>query len=164
MLTQALSLQNTDLLCVVCQAFGISSEELEHYVSNGIIDWGEPVRDVLENGELFVNQTRCEKTPLITVLLEGQRWGGGWRGERWWVFRYKYGRCLFVSLYNECWWPSCNFTFISLPAICKIEVNLSSQFWQFEAAIGEMKGSSPLLSSPLLSTCLLIRSSSPRSS
>jgi len=53
-------------------AFGVSSEELGTYVSNGIISWGEAVRRVLENGELLVNQTKVsERTPLVTLLLEG---------------------------------------------------------------------------------------------
>ena len=54
------------------QAFGISNEELGTYVANGIINWGEPVLRVLQDGELLVNQTRVsERTPLVTVLLEG---------------------------------------------------------------------------------------------
>ncbi|KAI0225598.1 Vesicle-fusing ATPase [Lamellibrachia satsuma] len=53
-------------------AFGVSDDELNTYIYNGITNWGEPVTHVLENGELLVNQTRTsERTPLITVLLEG---------------------------------------------------------------------------------------------
>ncbi|ELU11293.1 hypothetical protein CAPTEDRAFT_178991 [Capitella teleta] len=53
-------------------AFGISIEELDKYVSNGVINFGEPVSRVLEDGELLVNQTRTsDRTPLVTVLLEG---------------------------------------------------------------------------------------------
>lgn len=54
------------------QAFGVSAEELDKYVSNGIISWGDPVQRVLEDGELLVKQTRVsDRTPLVTVLLEG---------------------------------------------------------------------------------------------
>ena len=50
----------------------MSTDELGTYIYNGITNWGEPVSHVLENGELLVNQTRSsERTPLITVLLEG---------------------------------------------------------------------------------------------
>ncbi len=51
----------------------MSIEELEKYVANGIINWGEPVRHVLENGELAVNQARTsDRTPLVTILLSGR--------------------------------------------------------------------------------------------
>ncbi|XP_025100373.1 vesicle-fusing ATPase-like isoform X1 [Pomacea canaliculata] len=53
-------------------AFGSSKEELETFLSNGIINWGEPVKHVLEDGELIVGQTRSsDRTPLVTMLLEG---------------------------------------------------------------------------------------------
>ena len=55
------------------QAFGVSVEELEKYVANGIINWGEPVRNIMEDGALAVNQARTsERTPLVTVLLSGE--------------------------------------------------------------------------------------------
>ena len=57
---------------VTSQAFGVSEEELTNYCANGIIPWGDPVRHVLEDAELLVNQTRLsDRTPLITVLLSG---------------------------------------------------------------------------------------------
>lgn len=41
-------------------------------MANGVVSWGEPVRRVLEDGELLVQQTRTsDRTPLVTVLLEG---------------------------------------------------------------------------------------------
>ncbi|CAH1788773.1 unnamed protein product, partial [Owenia fusiformis] len=53
-------------------AFGISLVEFDKYVANGVVNWGDPVRRVLEDGELLINQTRTsERTPLVTVLLEG---------------------------------------------------------------------------------------------
>ena len=54
------------------QAFGVSIEELENHVSNGIIRWGSPVSRVAEDGELMVQQTRSsDRTPLVTMLLSG---------------------------------------------------------------------------------------------
>ena len=51
----------------------MSVEELEKYVANGIINWGEPVRNIMEDGALAVNQVRTsERTPLVTVLLSGE--------------------------------------------------------------------------------------------
>lgn len=41
---------------------------------NGIIKWGDPVTHVLDDGELLVQQTKnSDRTPLVTVLLEGKR-------------------------------------------------------------------------------------------
>ena len=54
------------------QAFGSSNELLDSYVANGIIMWGDPVTRVLEDCELIVSQTHSsERTPLVTLLLEG---------------------------------------------------------------------------------------------
>jgi vesicle-fusing ATPase len=54
------------------KAFGSSKEELENYLVNGIITWGEPVTRVLEDGDLIVSQARSsDRTPLVTMLLEG---------------------------------------------------------------------------------------------
>lgn len=40
---------------------------------NGIIRWGDPVSSVLEDAELLVQQTKnSERTPLVSVLLEGE--------------------------------------------------------------------------------------------
>ncbi|KAK7112888.1 vesicle-fusing ATPase-like isoform X2 [Littorina saxatilis] len=53
-------------------AFGSSKEALETYLANGVINWGEPVTRVLEDGDLIVSQTRSsDRTPLVTMLLEG---------------------------------------------------------------------------------------------
>lgn len=53
-------------------AFGVSAEELDQYVANGIISWGQPVHRVLEDGALMVEQCRTsERTPLVTMLLFG---------------------------------------------------------------------------------------------
>ncbi|CAF1113673.1 unnamed protein product [Adineta steineri] len=46
-------------------AFGISKEEFDSYISNGIILWGQSVTDVLEEGQLRIRQTiKSEMTPL----------------------------------------------------------------------------------------------------
>jgi vesicle-fusing ATPase len=54
-------------------AFGVSAEDFELYIRNGIINWGMQVADVLEEGQLRINQTiNSELTPLVTILLEGK--------------------------------------------------------------------------------------------
>jgi len=46
----------------------------ESYIQNDIISWGDPVHRVLDDGKLLVEQTKVsEKTPLVSVLLEGER-------------------------------------------------------------------------------------------
>ena len=58
--------------CVSFQAFGASKEEFDSYISNGIIVWGPPVTDVLQEGDLRVRQTvKSEMTPLVSILIEG---------------------------------------------------------------------------------------------
>ncbi|UJR28787.1 hypothetical protein I4U23_010013 [Adineta vaga] len=53
-------------------AFGVSKDEFDSYISNGIIVWGQPVTDVLEEGQLRIRQTiKSEMTPLVTILIEG---------------------------------------------------------------------------------------------
>lgn len=53
-------------------AFGVSTEEFESYIRNGIVNWGQAVKDVLEEGLLRINQTKqSEMTPLVSILLEG---------------------------------------------------------------------------------------------
>ncbi|XP_060883559.1 vesicle-fusing ATPase-like [Labrus mixtus] len=53
-------------------AFGTNQEDYASYIMNGIIRWGDSVSEVLEDGELLVQQTKnSERTPLVSVLLEG---------------------------------------------------------------------------------------------
>jgi len=53
-------------------AFGAATELLEECVGNGIVQWGEPVQRVLEDGELFVQQVRnSDRTPQVAILLAG---------------------------------------------------------------------------------------------
>ncbi|XP_071101101.1 vesicle-fusing ATPase-like isoform X1 [Haliotis cracherodii] len=53
-------------------AFGSSKDELDRFMTNGIINWGSPVNRVLEAGDLTVSQTKTsDRTPLVTMLLQG---------------------------------------------------------------------------------------------
>ncbi|XP_055869849.1 vesicle-fusing ATPase-like [Biomphalaria glabrata] len=53
-------------------AFGSSKEELDVFVNQGILSWGEPVSRVLSDGELVVSQIRnSDQISLMTLLLEG---------------------------------------------------------------------------------------------
>ncbi|EFX83007.1 hypothetical protein DAPPUDRAFT_240520 [Daphnia pulex] len=51
-------------------AFGTSSEALELYIDRGIIDWGEPIRSLLEYGAILTQQAQSD-FGLVSVLLEG---------------------------------------------------------------------------------------------
>lgn len=53
-------------------AFGTAAEMLEHFLCRGIINWGTPVSNIFEDGELFIQQARAPDTSgLVSVLLEG---------------------------------------------------------------------------------------------
>ncbi|GBM26023.1 Vesicle-fusing ATPase 1 [Araneus ventricosus] len=53
-------------------AFGTSAEQIERLISQGIIRWGDPVAEILEDGQLFIQQARAEGSRgLVSVLLEG---------------------------------------------------------------------------------------------
>uniref|UniRef100_A0A673KHK8 Vesicle-fusing ATPase n=1 Tax=Sinocyclocheilus rhinocerous TaxID=307959 RepID=A0A673KHK8_9TELE len=53
-------------------AFGTNQEDYSSYIMNGIVKWSNAVSDILGDGELLVQQTKnSERTPLVTVLLEG---------------------------------------------------------------------------------------------
>jgi vesicle-fusing ATPase len=54
-------------------AFGVSAEDFELYIRNGILLWSQEIKEVLEEGQLRINQTiKSEMTPLVTILLEGK--------------------------------------------------------------------------------------------
>lgn len=54
------------------QAFGTSAEQLDHFLVQGIINWGAPVKGVLEDGRLLSQQAKSsESSGLVSVLLEG---------------------------------------------------------------------------------------------
>ncbi|PAV21243.1 vesicular-fusion SEC18 [Pyrrhoderma noxium] len=53
-------------------AFGVSEEELQQVVQNGIIHFDAIVDELLHEGQLFVEQVRTStRTPLVSVLLHG---------------------------------------------------------------------------------------------
>ncbi|KAG8858031.1 transport between ER and Golgi ATPase protein [Serendipita sp. 411] len=53
-------------------AFGVSEEELQGLVQNGIIHYEESVENLLQNAKLLVEQVRTSsRTPLVSVLLHG---------------------------------------------------------------------------------------------
>lgn len=53
-------------------AFGTAQEILTQYLTRGVINWGAPVKNILEDGMLFIQQARCsEGSGIVSVLLEG---------------------------------------------------------------------------------------------
>ncbi|KAG6910791.1 hypothetical protein DXG01_007679 [Tephrocybe rancida] len=59
-------------LSEVHPAFGVSEEELQQVIQNGIIHFDTVVDEILRSGELLVEQVRTStRTPLVSVLLHG---------------------------------------------------------------------------------------------
>ncbi|CAA7260138.1 unnamed protein product [Cyclocybe aegerita] len=53
-------------------AFGVSEEELQQVIQNGIIHYDPVVDELLKTGILFVDQVRTStRTPLVSILLHG---------------------------------------------------------------------------------------------
>ncbi len=53
-------------------AFGAADEVLEGFLSRGVINWGQPVQDVLDDGSLLIQQASgSDGNGLISILLEG---------------------------------------------------------------------------------------------
>lgn len=53
-------------------AFGVSEEELQQVIQNGIIHFDAVVDEILRSGQLLVEQVRSStRTPLVSVLLHG---------------------------------------------------------------------------------------------
>ncbi|XP_055909227.1 vesicle-fusing ATPase 1 [Eupeodes corollae] len=53
-------------------AFGTAQEILDNMLSRGIINWGTPVSNLLEDGMLYVQQAKAtESSGLVSVLIEG---------------------------------------------------------------------------------------------
>ncbi|KIM46470.1 hypothetical protein M413DRAFT_441563 [Hebeloma cylindrosporum] len=53
-------------------AFGVSEEELQQVIQNGIIHYDVVVDELLKSGQLFVEQVRTStRTPLVSILLHG---------------------------------------------------------------------------------------------
>jgi vesicle-fusing ATPase len=58
-------------------AFGVSAEDFEAYMRNGVIQWSQNIKDILEEGQLRINQTiNSEVTQLVSILLEGKAHSG----------------------------------------------------------------------------------------
>lgn len=53
-------------------AFGASQEVLQNFLSGGIIVWGNPVQDILEDGRLLLQQAAgTDGSGLVSIMLEG---------------------------------------------------------------------------------------------
>nr|XP_022905073.1 vesicle-fusing ATPase 1-like [Onthophagus taurus] len=53
-------------------AFGTAQEILSRFLARGIINWGIPVKNILEDGMLYIQQAKAEDTAgLVSVLIEG---------------------------------------------------------------------------------------------
>ncbi|KAH8402747.1 hypothetical protein KR215_009847, partial [Drosophila sulfurigaster] len=53
-------------------AFGAAQEMLENMLARGVINWGQPVTSLLEDGMLYVQQAKAsESSGLVSVLIEG---------------------------------------------------------------------------------------------
>ncbi|KAF9034973.1 AAA-domain-containing protein [Hymenopellis radicata] len=58
-------------------AFGVSEEELQQVIQNGIIHFDGGVEEILHTGQLFIEQVRTStRTPLVSVLLHGPTGSG----------------------------------------------------------------------------------------
>lgn len=58
-------------------AYGVSEEELQEVVQNGIIHYSTQVDEILKDGSLLVQQVRTsERTPLVSALLYGPSGAG----------------------------------------------------------------------------------------
>ncbi|TEB30055.1 vesicular-fusion protein SEC18 [Coprinellus micaceus] len=58
-------------------AFGVSEEELEQVIQNGIIHYDSVIEEILKTGQLFVDQVRTStRTPLVSILLHGPSGSG----------------------------------------------------------------------------------------
>eukprot|EP01135_Chromosphaera_perkinsii_P011551 Nk52_evm9s2438 gene=Nk52_evmTU9s2438 len=53
-------------------AFGVAQEAFENCIMNGIITWSRSIQRLLDDGQLYIRQVaNSERTPLVTVLVEG---------------------------------------------------------------------------------------------
>jgi len=53
-------------------AFGASQDVLQNFLSGGIIVWGNPVQDVLEDGRLLLQQAAgSDGSGLVSIMIEG---------------------------------------------------------------------------------------------
>eukprot|EP01105_Mastigella_eilhardi_P005877 TRINITY_DN17566_c0_g1_i1.p1 TRINITY_DN17566_c0_g1~~TRINITY_DN17566_c0_g1_i1.p1 ORF type:complete len:789 (-),score=258.28 TRINITY_DN17566_c0_g1_i1:78-2237(-) len=63
----------TAALSEVKPAFGMSADEFENCIPNGIIDFGVGFRNVMRMGQVFISQVQAKdtKTPIVSMLLHG---------------------------------------------------------------------------------------------
>ncbi|KAI5993613.1 P-loop containing nucleoside triphosphate hydrolase protein [Pisolithus albus] len=53
-------------------AYGVSEEDIDDIVKNGIITFDLDIQDILQKGKLFANQVaKSDRTPRVSVLLHG---------------------------------------------------------------------------------------------
>lgn len=53
-------------------AFGAAQEMLQTFLARGVQVWGQPVQDVLDDGQLLIQQAASQDGPgLVSMLLEG---------------------------------------------------------------------------------------------
>ncbi|ALC46809.1 comt, partial [Drosophila busckii] len=53
-------------------AFGAAQEMLENMLARSVVNWGQPVTSLLEDGMLYVQQAKStESSGLVSVLIEG---------------------------------------------------------------------------------------------
>ncbi|KAH3763968.1 vesicular-fusion protein sec18 [Pelomyxa schiedti] len=54
-------------------AFGVSDNEFEHCMPNGIINYGASFQNIMDMGKIFINQVQAPetRTPLVSLLLQG---------------------------------------------------------------------------------------------
>lgn len=58
-------------------AYGVSEEELQEVVQNGIIHYSKRVNEILQDGKLLAQQvSKSERTPLVSALLHGPSGAG----------------------------------------------------------------------------------------
>ena len=52
-------------------AFGAAQEMLQTFLARGVQVWGQPVQDVLDDGQLLIQQAASQDGPgLVSMLLE----------------------------------------------------------------------------------------------
>ena len=51
-------------------AFGAADEVLEGLVSRGIINWGEPIKDILADGKLLIQQVGIDSIDIVRGSMQ----------------------------------------------------------------------------------------------
>lgn len=53
--------------------FGAASDDSEHFIANGIIEYGDPLTRIIQDGKLLINQTKMGSlVSPVSMLLEGK--------------------------------------------------------------------------------------------